>query len=144
VGAIAAQNTSWTTMLNGIGTQAFGGNKPTADTGVLTGGNFYRLNNGLQAWFTGTSSNPYSTNTYKIYARSPGVTDNSAGVASSIEFQVEWNDVHTGLGSATEGVDGTLRVDISVLEAFGTLSPSGSGNFLVTTPTIQITQSPTT
>jgi len=143
-GAIAAQNTSWTTMLNGIGTQAFGGNKPTADTGVLTGGNFYRLNNGLQAWFTGTSSNPYSTNTYKIYARTPGVTDNSAGVASSIEFQVEWNDVHTGLGSATEGVDGTLRVDISVLEAFGTLSPSGSGNFLVTTPTIQITQSPTT
>jgi len=143
-GAIAAQNANWTTFLTGIGTQAFGGNKPIAETGSLNGGNFYRLSNGFNAWYTATSSNPYSTNTYKIYARTPGISDNSAGTASSIEFQVEWTDNHTGIGGATEGVDGTLSISLSTLEATGTLLPGGSGNFQVTTPTIQITTAPTT
>jgi hypothetical protein len=69
---------------------------------------------------------------------------NSAGTASSIEFQVEWTDNHTGIGGATEGVDGTLSISLSTLEATGTLLPGGSGNFQVTTPTIQITTAPTT
>jgi len=143
-GAIAAQNQNWSTFLTGVGTQQFGGNKPIADTGTLNGGNFYRLTNGFLAWYTATASNPYSTNTYKIYARTPGVPDNSAGTASSIEFQIEWLDNHTSSGGATEGVDGTLSISVSTLEATGTLLPSGSGNFQVVTPTIQITAAPTT
>ena len=143
-GAIAAQNQNWSTFLTGVGTQQFGGNKPIADTGTLNGGNFYRLTNGFLAWYTATASNPYSTNTYKIYARTPGVTDNSAGTAASIEFQIEWLDNHTSSGGATEGVDGTLSISVSTLEAAGNLLPSGSGNFQVVTPTIQITAAPTT
>lgn len=143
-GAIAAQNANWTAFLAGVGTVGFGGNYPIADTGSLNGGNFYRLSNGFNAWYTATASNPYSTNAYKIYARTPGITDNSAGTAASIEFQVEWTDNHTGQGGATEGVDGTISVSLSTLEATGTLLPSGSGNFQVTTPTISITQAPTT
>jgi hypothetical protein len=143
-GAIAAQNANWTAFLAGVGTVGFGGNYPIADTGSLNGGNFYRLSNAFGAWHTATATNPYSTNSYKIYARTPGITDNSAGIASSIEFQVEWTDNHTGIGGATEGVDGTLSISLSTLEATGTLLPGGSGNFQVTTPTIQVTQAPTT
>ena len=143
-GDIAVQNANWTTFLTGVGTQAFGGNKPVTDTGSLNGGNFYRLTNGFLAWYTATASNPYSTNTYKISARTPGITDNSAGTAASIEFQVEWLDNHTSSGGIVDGVDGTISISLSTLEASGTLLPSGSGNFQVTTPTIQITTAPTT
>ena len=43
-GTIASQNNEWTTYLSStVGTRGFGGNIPTAGTGGLTGGNFYRL-----------------------------------------------------------------------------------------------------
>ncbi len=131
-----AQNNSWTSLLLGSGTQGFGGNRPTANTGTLDGTNFYRLNNGFQVWYTSTATNPYSTNTYRILARSPGVTDNSSGTASSIEFLVEWLDNHAGSGGGPDGVDGTFRISVSTLEASGILQPSGAGNFTVVTPTI--------
>ncbi len=130
------QNNSWTSLLLGSGTQAFGGNKPIVDTGTLNGGNFYRLNNGYQTWYSATATNPYSTNTYRILARTPGVTDNTSGSAYNIEFLVEWNDNHTGSSGGPDGVDGTFKVTMSTLEASGILQPSGTGNFTVTTPTI--------
>lgn len=134
--AYAAQNASWTTLLLASGTQGFGGNKPIIDTGSLNGGNFYRLNNGFQTWYTNSASNPYSANTYRILARTPGVTDNSTGTAYNLEFQLEWLDDHTGSGGGPDGVDGTFRLVVSTLEASGVLQPSGTGNFTVTTPSI--------
>lgn len=134
--ALAAQGASWQNLLNGSGTQGFGGNKPTQDVGALNGGNFYRLSNGFNVWQTRSATTPYSANNYQISARSPGVSNNNTGSASTVEFLIEWIDNHVGLGGAVEGVDGTISLTVTVLEPTGSLVPLG--NFSVTIPQITI------
>jgi len=142
-GAFVQQSAAWATLLTTSGTQGFGGNKPDKDTGALTGGNFYRLNSGFQLWYQNNSVTPYSANKYNIYARTPGVSDNSTGTAKSVEFQIEWLDDHASVGGSPDGVDGTFALWVSTLEASGTMV-GGAGTFAVASPTIAITQAPTT
>lgn len=138
----SSQNSSWTSLLATTGAKAFGGDKPGKGVDPNDGLNFYRLRNSFDVWYQASASNPYSSNTYKISARCPGVNDNSNGTALSVEFLVEWIDDYTAGGGAADQVNGTMRVVASTLEAIGSLVPSGTGNFAVTPPTITVSTSP--
>jgi hypothetical protein len=141
-GSPTSQNSSWTSLLASSGSRAFGGNKPGKGTDPNDGLNFYRLRNSFDTWYQASSSNPYSSNTYKISARSPGVEDNSTGTTLSVEFLVEWIDDYTAGGGAADQVDGVLSVVASTLTAIGSLVPAGTGTFTVTSPTITVSTSP--
>jgi hypothetical protein len=141
-GAATAQNSSWTSLLLTSGTRAFGGNKPGIGTDPNDGSNYFKLTDSYQTWYTASSSNPYSTNTYRISARSPGVADNSSGTAASVEFIVELLDNYTAGGGAADAVDGDVTISVTTLEAIGSLIPSGTGNFTVQSPTVTVNTSP--
>jgi hypothetical protein len=136
-GAASQQNASWNTLLNSVGTVAFGGIKPSPVTEPNDGQNYYRLSSTFQYFYTASSTSPYSANIYRIAARTPSVSDNSAGTANTIEFLVEWLDSHPG-AAAYDSVDGTITLSANTLEASGTLRPSGTGTFSVETPTITV------
>jgi hypothetical protein len=136
-GATSQQNASWNTLLNSVGTVAFGGVKPSPVTEPNDGQNYYRLSSTFQYFYTASSTSPYSANIYRIAARTPSVSDNSTGTASTIEFLVEWLDSHPG-AAAYDSVDGTITLSANTLEASGTLAPSGTGTFSVETPTITV------
>lgn len=139
-GSSTAQNTSWTNLLNASGTPQFGGNFPGAGVSPQNGFNAYRLTNAyVNPAFTFTASSPYALNTWRIYARTVDVTNNSSGTARQFEFRVEWNDDHVGLGFPTVGpdsVDGTMSLNVTTTEATGTLVPAGLGNFSIETPSV--------
>ena len=141
-GASTSQNSSWTSLLATTGARAFGGDKPGKGVDPNDGQNFYRLRSSFDAWYEASASNPYSSNTYRISARSPGVNDNSNGAALSIEFLLEWIDSYTAAGGAADQVDGTIGISVSSLDAIGSLIPSGTGNFTVTPPTITVSTPP--
>jgi hypothetical protein len=134
-GAVTAQNDSWNKLLTSIGTRAFGGNKPGQGLNPNDGTNYYRLRSSFDVWYSASSSNPYSANTIQISARSVGVTDNSAGTASTLEFLIEWLDNHPSLGGSSDAVDGTFNLGITTLEPSGT----GAGAFVVSSPTVTST-----
>lgn len=136
-GSASQQNASWDTLLNSTGIVAFGGAKPSPVTEPNDGQNFYRLSSVFQYFYTVSATSPYSANTYRIAARTPSVSDNSSGTASTIEFLVEWLDSHPGAASY-DAVDGTMTLAINTLEAYGTLTPAGAGNFSVETPSITV------
>jgi len=136
-GAASQQNASWNTLLNSVGTVAFGGIKPSPVTEPNDGQNYYRLSSTFQYFYTASSTSPYSANIYRIAARTPSVSDNSTGTANTIEFLVEWLDSHPG-AAAYDSVDGTITLSANTLEASGTLRPSGTGTFSVETPTITV------
>jgi hypothetical protein len=123
-GTIASQNNEWTTYLSStVGTRGFGGNIPTAGTGGLTGGNFYRLSNVYtNPWYSSTAGGNYSLSSFKIWARAIDIANNSSGGATTIEFLVEWNDNHTGASGGPDGVDGTLSLAVSEIRAAGALT----------------------
>ena len=136
-GSASQQNASWNTLLNSVGTVAFGGIKPSPVTEPNDGQNYYRLSSTFQYFYTASSTSPYSANIYRIAARTPSVSDNSTGTASTIEFLVEWLDSHPG-AAAYDSVDGTITLSANTLEASGTLAPSGTGTFSVEMPTITV------
>ena len=136
-GTVSPQNTSWNTLLNGVGTVAFGGAKPSPTTEPNDGQNYYRLSNVFQYFYTASSTSPYSANIYRIAARTPDVADNSSGTARTIEFKIEWLDSHPG-DASYDSVNGTVSLSVNTLEASGTLLPSGTGNFSVETPSITV------
>jgi hypothetical protein len=133
-GTGSTQNLSWTTLLQNVGTVRFGGAIPggVVSSGV---GNFYSLTNTFQTFFTVASSNPYSNNSFKMSARTPGV-NNVNGGATSLEIQVEWLDDHLGIAGGPDSIDGITQLVVSTLEASGLLQPSGTGNFTVECPVI--------
>ena len=141
-GAPSAQNSSWTSLLSTSATQGFGGNKPTIGTDPNDGKNYFKLTDSYQTWYTASSSNPYSTNVYRISARSPGVSDNSSGTATSVEFIIELLDNYTAGGGAADAVDGTVSITVTTLESIGSLIPSGTGNFTVQSPTVSVNTTP--
>jgi len=120
-GTIAAQNNEWTNFLtNTVQTRAFGGNKPVTGTGSLTGTNFYRLaNTYTNPWYSATAGGAYSLSTFRIWARSVDIANNSSGGATTVEFLVEWIDDHVGVSGGPDGVDGTLTLNVSELRAAG-------------------------
>ena len=128
------QDNSWTTLLQNVGTVRFAGAVPggAVSSGV---GNFYSMSNSFQTIFTLSASNPYSDNTFRVQARTPGV-NNVNGGATSIEFLVEWLDSHIGVAGSADTVSGTMQLSFSTSEASGLMQPSGTPNFTVETPII--------
>lgn len=140
------QTTSWASLLTAAGTQVFGGQLPTAGLGSpLNGTNFYRLDNTFQTYHTSTASGPYSSNTYRLQARS-NVSDNSSGAANQVFIRVLLNDPYVdpplGIPPASnapvppeDAVSGTLTVTTNMVRASGVLQPSPTaGNFSTNGP----------
>jgi hypothetical protein len=141
------QNESWTNFLATVN-PVFGGNKPGTGVDPNNGANFYRLSSTFGQFYSATASSPYGANSFRVSARTPSVADNSTGTASSIEFYFEWIDAYTnpvpggGLPASSfppgDGVDGTISLSCTTLEATGVLVPAGTGNFTVQSPSVTI------
>jgi hypothetical protein len=110
-----AQTISWTNLLAGAGTRAFGGNQPGTGTSPADGTNFYRLTNSYQVWTSATTTSPYTSNQWRILARSPNVASNVNGTDSQVQFLVQWIDGYTDPGIVPGSV------------AFPQGTPSGAG-----------------
>jgi hypothetical protein len=130
---------NWAGMFTGMGTVIFKSSE-TISTGSGTGtqiGNF-NLTEDYQTVFIKSGSNLYSDNTYIIKARQMD--------SQTIEFLVEFNDLHTGSSTVIpaiygvdEPVEGTLTSRIHQFRATGT----GIGNIskvIAPVPVYQNTQ----
>jgi hypothetical protein len=87
-GSSTTQNTQWTSILSGAGTQSFGGNNPGTGTSPMDGQNWYRLTNAFQTYYTVSGSSPYGSNSYNLQARVTDTADNSGGAAANSQFRV--------------------------------------------------------
>ena len=119
-----AQNTSWSNLLSGAGTQAFAGG--------LSGINFFSLTNSYQTFYTTTGSAAYSANQWRLEALC-NVSNNTTGTANSITFRVTWTDNYTDSGAGGSPnpppgdlVDGTLTLTVDQVRPSGFLQPSGT------------------
>ena len=119
-----AQNTSWSNLLSGAGTQAFAGG--------LVGINFFSLTNSYQTFYTTTGSAAYSANQWRLEALC-NVSNNTTGTANSITFRVTWTDNYTDSGAGGSPnpppgdlVDGTLTLTVDQVRPSGFLQPSGT------------------
>lgn len=144
-GSSTQQCLAWTSLLSSVGTQAFGANKPGTGVSPLNGQNWYRLTSTYQQWYSLASSTPYGGNSFRISARTPAVANNSTGTAIITEFLIEWIDNYVDPGNypldtpnTVDAVDGTFSLSASHLYATGVLEPTGTGNFAVSQPTIEI------
>jgi hypothetical protein len=136
------QNIAWTSILSTAGTRSFGGNTPASGTTPSDAQNFYRLTNSYQVWYTATGSSPYGANSYRISARC-NVANNTTGTANSVDFLLEFIDNYTDTGGIpnpppTDDVDGIFSVSASTLYATGIMIPTGTGNFVVESPTVTV------
>jgi hypothetical protein len=133
-GTGSPQNSTWSSLLATVGTQALGGNN--------AGVNFYNLTNSYQLFFQSSASSPYSGNQYRIDVLS-NVTNNSIGGATILTFRIRFTDNYTygGTGGTSfpDTVDGTLSVIIDEIRASGSLQPLGTGPFVLTRPVYGIT-----
>lgn len=143
-GSSTSQNTSWTNILAAAATQEFG---------VLNGAvNFYTLTNSFQTYYRTSGSTPYSTNSYRLEARTPAVANNSSGTASVVEIRVYLEDLYVDQTPQTvpqtgytppaslfppyDNVDGTITVAVDEVRAAGTMAPEGT--FTITPPSYSI------
>jgi hypothetical protein len=139
-GAQTQQNSSWSNLLDSIGTFEFGANIPTLV-------NFYSLTDSFQTVFQRTPTDTESIyftsgNSYKIEAKC-NVANNVTGTANSIDFIISWIDNYedpgndpTDVPDTDDVVDGTLTLTIEELKASGPLIPSGS--FTITSPSFSL------
>lgn len=100
-----AQSTSWTTLLNAAGTQAFGGIYSAIASGGITrqaqtGSNYYALTTAWTAFYSHANTSPYQNNRYQLEAR-VDVANNTAGTASYVEFRIRFLDGYTDPPSGT-------------------------------------------
>jgi hypothetical protein len=138
-GTSNAQGNSWTNLLSSVGIAEFGGAIPNQGTTPSNGLNYYRLTNNYQVWFRKESTTPYSTNYFRILARSPNFSVNTSGQEFRVDFLLEWVDDYVGSGGVVEtGTDGSIRYAVSTVESFQVLQPAGSGNLTVETPTFTL------
>jgi hypothetical protein len=134
-GATTPQNSSWSTLLTGAATLAFGGQLPNPGFSPLNGQNYYRLSSTPSVWATRSASSPYGSNEYTIKAS----TSDTAGSVRTVTFLVEWTDGHISIAGSPDTVDGTIALAVTTLEASGNFEPAGTGSFTVTGPTITLT-----
>jgi hypothetical protein len=136
------QTTSWANLLTAAGTRSFGAQVPGTGLGSpLNGTNFYKLTNSFQTFYTATASGPYSSNTYRLQARS-NVADNSSGTANIVTFRVILNDPYSdppggnpGQFPPEDSVNGTLAVSSDMIRASGVMQPApATGNFTTSGP----------
>jgi len=123
-GATTTQNTSWTTMLNSIGSVIFNYNGATASSGTSTGIGFSRITTTPQQIFVKTGSGSYSMNDYSIEL-SCDVADNTSGGARYLFITAYFRDGHTNFYG--DSVSGTLTHTVNIRRATG-------GNVLVASP----------
>lgn len=148
-GSVNSQNTSWTNLLAGAGTQTFSAILPSSTLTGTGGQNWYQLTNLYQNWYTTTASTPYGANQFRIAARTLDgiVTNNNTGSSGGIDFLVSFQDNYNdpvpggGRNPADfppgDSVDGTLQVSISERRASGILQPEpGTGNFTIDAPIV--------
>lgn len=146
-GQVKAQNTKWSELLSGAGTQVFSAAYPAADFSAMDGRNFYRLTNSPQTYYTVTSSGPYAANRYSLQAWC-NVANNSSGTATTMYIRALFQDPYTdppvtgpspGTFPPADGVDGNLTVTVDEIKASGVLQPAPStGNFTITSPSFSI------
>ena len=130
---IRRQNENWTSLLDSASPAAFGGGTSL----TLNGNNYFGCTNSYTSpFFSANGTSAYGANDWTIYARTPGVSNNNSGTASTVEFRVEWNDDHVPKGAATvDGVDGTLTLSVDSVDPTDfPLQPPGTGNFTITPP----------
>jgi hypothetical protein len=137
-GSVTNQNTSWRNLLSSVGQQSWGGNTPGSGTSPADGNNFYRCSNVFNLWYTASASSPYGSNSYRVFARTPFIANNSTGTANVIEFKIEFVDGHVGNSGGPDFVDGTFQVAVETLEAFGVLQPITAGNFTIESPVLAL------
>ena len=135
-GTIASQNTAWTNLLNSAGTDVFAGNRPGTGVNPNNGQNYFRLGGSYQIVYTQSSSSPYGANTYRIRARTPGVSDNSNGTARTVQFLVEWIDGHDSNEVGPDGVDGTLSIALSSVDPLFNLVPANNTPVTIEKPSV--------
>ena len=123
------QINAWTNFLASVGTQSFG-----ADTGIV---NYYALTNSFQIYYQSSLSSPYSSNNYRLEARTD-VSNNSTGTATQLFLRVTLSDSYVDPGAPAPGdlVDGTVTITASELKASGLLQPSGT--FAITSPSYSL------
>ena len=134
-GSSSAQNTSWTNLLEAVGSVDFGGAVPS-------GVNFYSLTNVYQPYYSNSPSSPYGNNIYRLEAKC-NVSNNSSGTANIVYIKATWTDGYQDLGDPAflppDLVDGTLTIEVSEVKATGALLPEEDGiNFNITSPTFSI------
>jgi hypothetical protein len=134
-GSATQQNSAWTSLLNAVGTQEFGGNTNAT--------NWYQCTSSFQQFYVASSSSPYGNNNYRLLARSVNAANNNSGTASSGEILAVFTDGYIDPGtSATDSpntidiVNGTLTVTVDLIYATGTLFPASAGSFTVVRPTV--------
>ena len=150
------QDASWRSLLQTASTQSFGGQQPATGVNPNDNGNFFRCTNVYSTpWYTAIASSPYNANYYRLYARTPGVLDNSSGTAYQLEMTAVYNDDHVGLGGpstsgtpqqgpGTYGPDlvgpASLYLQTVTRKAVGTINlyPAGSQAFNIETPTVTV------
>ena len=135
-GTIAAQNTEWSNLLTTAATDIFAGNRPGTGVNPNNGQNYFRLGGSYQTVYTQSSSSPYGANTYRIRARTPGVSDNSNGTARIVEFLVEWIDGHDSNQVGPDGVDGTLSLSLSSVDPLFNLVPANNTPVTIQAPSV--------
>jgi hypothetical protein len=126
-----SQHNAWVNFLNSVGIRSFG-----ADTDPSI--NYYTLTNSFQTYYQNSLSTPYSSNNYRLEART-NVSNNSTGTATILTLRVTLTDAYVPQGAApapSDQVDGTMTISVAELKAAGTLFPSGS--FSITSPTYSL------
>jgi hypothetical protein len=116
-----SQHNAWVNFLNSVGIRSFG-----ADTDPSI--NYYTLTNSFQTYYQNSLSTPYSSNNYRLEART-NVANNSTGTATILTLRVTLTDAYVPQGAApapSDQVDGTMTISVEELKAAGTLFPSGS------------------
>lgn len=129
-GSSTSQVNAWRNFLSSISTRSFG-----ADTDPFV--NYYTLTNVYQIFYQNSLSTPYSSNNYRLEART-NVANNSTGTATQLQIRITLTDAYVDPGppGPTDTVDGTLSIAVAELKAFGVMQPSGT--FTVTSPTFSL------
>jgi len=140
-GATTPQNSSWTSLLDTIGSQGLGANTPGGAT-------FYSLTDVYQTFYQQGATSSYSSNNYQLQAKT-NVANNVGGTATVVYIKVIWNDAYVDPDTLNPGypnpitihppgdvIDGTLAVVVDELKAAGDLLPTGT--FTITSPTYSI------
>jgi hypothetical protein len=126
-----AQHNAWVNFLNSVGIRSFG-----ADTDPSI--NYYTLTNSFQTYYQNSLSTPYSSNNYRLEART-NVANNSTGTATILTLRVTLTDAYVPTGAApapSDQVDGTMTIAVEELKAAGTLFPAGT--FSITSPSYSL------
>lgn len=128
-GSSSSQNSSWTSLLDSVGTVSFGGNTPII--------NFYALTSSFQTSYSKNSSGAYGANSFRIETRCD-VADNSSGGATTVYFRITWADSYVDYQPfpPNDQVDGTLSLTVEEQKASGSMQPTGTFSILGPTYTV--------